>query len=212
MPATRVGRDADAGIADGEPYEIAFRRDADADAAGVGELDGVPRQIVQHLPQPRGIAHQAQLDIGRDVAGDLDVLALRAGRQQLDGPLHERQQVERLVREFQPARFDAREIEDLLDDREQRLARGLDRADIGGLLEIDARPEQQVGHAEHAVERRPDFVAHGGEKARLGFVGRFGAKPRLGQFRLGLSPGRDVAADDLDFAPAARGMDRRLHP
>ena len=71
------------------------------------------------------------------------------------------------------AGLDLGEIENLLDQRQQRFARGLRRLGVGDLFGRERRVEQQIGHAEDAVERRADFVADHGEEARLGAVGGF---------------------------------------
>ena len=46
---------------------------------------------------------------------------------------------------------------------------------------VEALALQHLDHAEHAVHRRADLVAHGGEEGRLRLVGGF----RLGAFLLG---------------------------
>ena len=46
---------------------------------------------------------------------------------------------------------------------------------------VEALALQHVDHAEHAVHRRTDLVAHGGEEGRLRLIGGF----RLGAFLLG---------------------------
>ena len=108
-----------------------------------------------------------------DEGGDLDVFGLRARRQQFDGFLDQRRKRERPRLQFELAGLDLGEIENLLDQRQQRFARGLRRLGVGELLGRERRVEQQIGHAENAVERRADFVADGGEEARLGAVGGF---------------------------------------
>ena len=50
----------------------------------------------------------------------------------------------------------------------------LDRLGVGRLLGRQRGVEQQVGHAEDAVERRANLVRHHGEEAGLGEVGRLG--------------------------------------
>ena len=42
--------------------------------------------------------------------------------------------------------------------------------------------EQQAGHADDAVHRRADLVAHGGQEFRLGMVGGFGLLLGVDQF------------------------------
>ncbi len=49
----------------------------------------------------------------------------------------------------------------------------------GLLLGVELGADQQLGHAEHAVHRRPDLMAHIGEELGLGAVGEHGAALRL---------------------------------
>ena len=105
--------------------------------------------------------------------------------------------------EIEAAGFDLGEIENFLDQRQQRLAGGLHGLGVGGLLGRERRVEQEIRHAENAVERRADFVADHREEARLGAIGVFGLVARLAQHVLGMHPIGDVAADALDFGLAA---------
>src|SRR5262247_2180332 len=45
---------------------------------------------------------------------------------------------------------------------------------VGSLIGCELSFQQQPRHTEHAVHRRADFVAHGGEELRLGAVGVLG--------------------------------------
>ena len=105
--------------------------------------------------------------------------ACARGAKQLDGFLDQRGKRERKRLKFQLAGLDLGEIENFLDQRQQRLARGLRRLGVSELLGCQRRVEQQIGHAENAVERRADFVADGGEETRLGVVGGFRLVARL---------------------------------
>ena len=58
-------------------------------------------------------------------------------------------------------------------------ARGAHGFDIALLFGIEACRDEQFGHAQDAVERRPDLMAHGGEQARFRFARGFGAGARL---------------------------------
>ena len=176
-------RDPDAGVAHLE-HDLAgrcARFDDDADAAHFRELDGVAGEIEQHLAQPRGVAHDALGQPLVDVGRDFETLGLGARTQQLDDLLDERQQRERPRLEIELAGFDLGEVEDVLDQRQQRIAGGLGGLEIGDLLGRQRRVEQQIGHAEDAVERRADLVRHHRKEARLGAVRRFRGVARLGE-------------------------------
>ena len=72
------------------------------------------------------------------------------------------------------AGLDLREVEDVVDDRQQRVARRPDRVGVVALLVIERRVEQQAAHADDRVHRRPDLVAHRREERALGLVGVLG--------------------------------------
>ncbi len=63
--------------------------------------------------------------------------------------------------------------------------------------------EQKPGHAENAVHRRSDLMAHRGEEARLGVARGHRLIARVGERNLRRALLGDVAADALDLAHAA---------
>ena len=74
--------------------------------------------------------------------------------------------------ELQLARLDLREVEDVVEDRQQRLGRALDGVQAVGLIRRELRVERQRRHADDAVHRRANLVAHVRQELRLGAVGR----------------------------------------
>ena len=134
-----------------------------------------------------------------DEGGDLQSLGVGARRQKLDHLLGERPQREGGELEVEPPRLDLGEIENVLDQRSERFARGFHRPRIGRLLRRKASVEQQVRHAENAAERRADLVGHHGEEPALRPVGglRLAASPFL------LGQRFDVRFEPLDVPPAA---------
>ena len=146
----------------------------------LGELDGVAGEIEQHLAQARGVAHEFARAAARRRSDAISMpLACARGAKQFDGFLDQRNERERPRLQIELAGLDLGEIENLLDQRQQRFARGLRRLGVSELLGRERRVEQQIGHAENAVERRADFVADRGEEARLGAVGGFRLVARL---------------------------------
>ena len=83
------------------------------------------------------------------------------------------------MREFEFAGFDFGKIEDLFDQGGEREPRGAHGVDIAFLFGIEARRDEQFGHAQDAVERRPDLMAHGGEQPRFRFACGLGAGARV---------------------------------
>jgi hypothetical protein len=149
--------------------------------------------------------------------GDLEPLGMGPRRQQLGGALDELDRVERLVVERHPPGLDLGHVEDLVDDRQQRPRRGVRGLGIALLLGAEAGLEQQPGHADDAVHRRADLVAHGGQELGLGAVGilrlrrlaRTGVHRGLERCDAGLrgAPGIDDEIDRIAHQPDEGGHD-----
>ena len=112
--------------------------------------------------------------------------------------------------DLEPPRLDLRQIEDLVDDLEQRLGRMLHGLGVGLLLGRQLGIEHQPGHAEDAVHWRADLVAHRREEPRFRIVGRQRLIAHLGERQLGAPLLRDVAPDRLILADAAIRIEDRL--
>ncbi len=92
--------------------------------------------------------------------------------------------------ELVAAGFDARQIEDLVDQIQQMHAGVMD---VGGVVLVDRHGMatedlalHHFGKAENGVQRRAQFMAHLREEARLGDIGGFGAVARFVGDGLGL--------------------------
>ena len=73
----------------------------------------------------------------------------------------------------QLAGFDAREIEDVVEQAEQGACRLLGLVGMVGLARLQGALPQQLEHAQHGVHRGADFMAHVGQEVRFGAIGRF---------------------------------------
>ena len=140
-----------------------------------------------------------------DQEGELEPLARRRLGDQVERRLDARAQVERMPLQLQAAGVDLREVEDVVDDAEQRLAA---RADDLGELALARRQvgvEQQAAHADHRVHRRADLVAHRRQERPLGGV------RLLGDARLLLEPLEQARVGHRDRRLVGEGLqDRRL--
>ena len=103
------------------------------------------------------------------VAGDDQVESLLArGLGEHPGHLvQQRPDLEVQSLELEAAGLDLGEVEDLVDQAQQRPAGDLDPGRESQLLSGELGAHQQVVEADHAVEGRPDLVAHGREELRL---------------------------------------------
>ena len=150
-----------------------------ADRTGFGELDGVAQEVEQDLLQAQRIAGHAVRHIGPDIGGELQALGGGLRRQRLGHPLDQLDGGELDAFEVEAAGLDLGEVEDVVDDPEQRRRRIAHRAQRLALLDRQRRALQHVDHAQNAVHRRADLVAHGGQEGRLGLVGAFGLALRV---------------------------------
>ncbi len=139
-----------------------------------GEFEGVVDQIGEHLPQAKGIATQHQVAHGRLETGrQLQALLRRGLRKHTEYFFDQIAQIEVHLLQFHPSRLDLRKIENVVDDAKQMPARALHPLRKAPLLVAEGAAQQQLGHAQHTIHRRTDFMAHGGEKLALGATGRF---------------------------------------
>ena len=91
--------------------------------------------------------------------------------------------MERLLVQLQPARLDLGEVQDVVDDGQQRLSRVMRHPQELLLSLRQRRILEQPDHAHHAVQRRPNLVAHVGQELGLGEAGSFGDLAGFVEFR-----------------------------
>src|SRR5476649_1606039 len=172
----RIGGDADAGVADAEADQVIALParplqplDAQGDVAALGELEGVADQVDQHLAQPGRIADDERRQPLAECEIETD--AARGGLlfEQADHIFHRRRQRKIDVLDTQLARLDLGEIEQVVDDAEQRLCIGLAAQDLLARAVVQLGVAQrEAQHADHAGQRGAHLVAHIGEE--FGFL------------------------------------------
>ena len=145
-----------------------------AHRALLGELERIAQQVEQDLLQAQRIADHALRHVGRDIGGELQALGGGLRRQRLGHALDQLDGRELDAFEVEAAGLDLGEVEDVVDDAQQRRRRVAHGAERFALLGRERRALEHVDHAQHAVHRRADLVAHGGEEGRLGLVGLLG--------------------------------------
>ena len=151
--------------------------------AGLGELDRVVDEIAEYLPQTDRIAVNHGRYVAGDVCGDFDVLVVGARAEQSDDLFEFAPQLERRVRQCKLASLGLGQIEHIVDEGDQRFGGTLERAHEAALPGVEGGVLEQGGHADNAIERRAQFVAHVGEEARFRLHGRLGGKPRAAEHR-----------------------------
>ena len=159
---------------------FAFLHDADVDGdlALLGEFDGIVGVIDQHLAEAQGIADQCPRHARADVDDQLQALGRRLFRDQPGDVLEHPVELELDVFDDHLARLDLREVENVVDDAEQMLARALDLVQVIALARRQLGFHGQVRHADDGIHRRPDLVTHIGQKIGFHARRRFGQLTR----------------------------------
>ena len=165
MP-TPVSTTSSRGLASSHPA-LAERRHAQRHLAAVGELHRIAAEVDEHLAQPDRIDANARQRLRRRIAQQRDALGRGARRKHFRRLLHQLDQVALDGIELQAARFDLREVEHVIDDREQRIGGAMNGLGEASLRGIEPRIEQQRRHAQHAVHRRAQLVAHACDEVTL---------------------------------------------
>ena len=171
---------ADAGVPNGEVQRkslagLLLDLDLQNHFAAVGELDGIAQQIHDHLPQPRGIAHDLGRNVGADVADQLQPFCRGAQAKGLSGLLQSLAQVE--LRWCPVRAFPASILEK---SRMSLMTVSSESADVLTMLRysrcsaVSVGFQRQLRHADDAVHGRADFVAHVGQELALGAAGGLG--------------------------------------
>ena len=173
QPVDAVFGDADARVAhlDAQPDATSLTRgghDVHADLATLGELDRVVHEVGDRLPDSGGIALQPVREPVIDADRKLEALLVGIRCKDLTHIAHAVTQAEPYMLELEPPRLDLREVQDVVDDREQCVTGRVDGADAVGLLRVEIGVGEQLGHPEHHVHRSADLVAHHRKKVALG--------------------------------------------
>ena len=187
--------------------------DRQRDLAAVGGvLDGVGHDVHEDLLDAAGIADDPLVVHAHDrhaegVAVGLD---LRPGHRQR--PVDELGQVELLLDELHLAALDLVHVEELVDERQQvvRGVRDLPQA-VGHALAVVQVCLGDRGHADDAVHRGADVVAHAGEEVALRFAGGLRGIDRLAQGLLHLALVAHLVVHVLEAADDAEGAVAHLH-
>ena len=207
--AHTLGRQADPRIAHCESeLDLAagkrLRRHGEHDLALVRELDRVGEQIQYDLPQARDVAYDGGRNLAFEHVGRVQILFHRPRGHEIERRFDTFAQIEGLRLDVHAAGFDLGEVQHVVDDSEQRIARFADRAHIVALLDVELGIEQEPAHADDRVHRRAYLVAHGCEERAFRLVGGFGQRARL----LGLFEQASVL--DRDHRLVGEGPKQRL--
>ncbi|OPY81381.1 MAG: hypothetical protein A4E70_01264 [Syntrophus sp. PtaU1.Bin005] len=175
--------------------------DANDHLAFLRELDGVSYEIDQNLPEPDRVSDQVERDIWTKVAGQFQLLLVGADGQFFNRPFDHFPEIKLHVLKFQVARLHLGKIEDVIDNIQEVFSRIFEDFHIMLLFGGQGGLHQELRHADNGIHGGPYFMAHGGQKIRLGQVGRFGFFLGLEERLLG--PIKKVVAEGENGAAQA---------
>ena len=167
-----VGAHADAGVLYAEAQRLPAVRavehlDLQADASGRRELDRIAHQVGEHLAQTRRIDEMRRPQRRIDAPREQQLLAARHVLERGIDALHQAGHRAGLGAQLQFPHLDLREVEDVVDQGEERAARFARRREHLPLIERELAVREQFQHADDRVHRRADLVAHGGDECAL---------------------------------------------
>ena len=136
----------------------------------LGELQPVADQVEQDLTQAVRVADDALGQVRGEVETQQQPALLGLGVQSLDHLLQERNEVEGHLLQVHLPALDLAEVEDVVDDVQERLARGEDRLCVVVLLDLERCVAQELGQAHDAVDGCANLVAHVGQEEALAAV------------------------------------------
>jgi hypothetical protein len=174
--------------------------DANVNVAVLGELDGVANQIQKNLAEAAGIPEKKVGNRIGGVEGKLKTFLARTDRAGFQSFVEAFAKTERDGPDLELSGFDFREVQNVVDDRKQRFGGKPREIQMLALFACEVGIQHQFRHAQNAVERRANFVAHGGQEQAFGLAGGFRGALGVLQFVLGLLALRNVLGRDNDAA------------
>jgi len=203
QPIHSVLGDADSRVADlesqsGRSLAFADRGGRERHLPDLGELDGVGEEVEKDLTHSTGIA----VNVGRQVVAhqtaELEPLAVGKLGDDIQRSLHHLDEVAVDDLELELPRLDLREVEDVIDDREQAVGRTPYGLRELHLLLVELRFEKEPGHPDDSIHRRPDLVTHHGQELGLGGRRFLHALHRLVQSQVSALNLPEHRVEDLD--------------
>ena len=145
------------------------------DFAALGEFDGVANQVDEDLPQPTRVAQQCVWHIGGDFEHELETFLVGSQPESGDGIGQGFSEPEIRFLEIESPGFDLREIQNVVDDIDERLGGAASGLDVFALVRSQIGVQRQLEHPQHAIHRRANLVAHVGKELTLRLVGGLGS-------------------------------------
>ena len=187
QPGGRLGVESDAGVDDRESDpgvgggEIGAVH-AERDRAPVGELDGVAEEVEEDLTEARRVAEEGGRQTRIELGGQGEGLGRGAGAQHVENGAEGGVRGEGDALKLQAAGLDFGEVEDIVEEVEKGVGRGGGGVQMLALRGNERGVAHNAEHAEDAVHRGADLVAHRRQEIALGLTGGVGADAGCAKF------------------------------
>ena len=140
----------------------------------LGELDGVAEEVEEDLLQARRVPGDQVRQADIKIHDQFQALLQRLEGELPDGLLQAMEEVEGDVFQLELPGLDLGKVEDVIDEREQRVGAREHGLQITLLLGREFRIQAQLAHADDAVDGGADFMRDVGEEVALGLAGEVG--------------------------------------
>jgi len=140
----------------------------------LGELEGVADEVDEDLAEAGAIAADQGGEVAVEPVEEVEFLLGGAGCEQVEHAFDDFAEVEGDVLQLQLTGLDLGVVEDVVDDGQEGLAAGADGVDVVALGGGERGLVEERGHADDAVHRGADLMAHGREEGALGLAGEVG--------------------------------------
>ncbi|HKP04767.1 MAG TPA: hypothetical protein VJU77_15550 [Chthoniobacterales bacterium] len=151
-----------------------FDRDGQRHIPAVGELDRVVDQVRKDLTQAHRIANHVIGHPSGNIGRELKTFLVGPERERFEQVPDAISETETDIFQLHLAGFDLGKIQDIVDQPKERMSGGFRHVEILPLGAIETRFEDQVRHADDAVHRGANLVAHVRDEFALGPAGCFG--------------------------------------
>ena len=167
--------DPDARVLHLKKQPIATDPDAHPDFARPREFDGIACQVKQDLPDAKAVSQVVAIQSGVKVNREGNAFLFGPHGQYRRNGVRQHRHRERMQVIVHAPRLNLGQIENVIDDGEQRFARHRNVMRKTALLSIQLGIQQQPRHANHTIHRRANFMRHIGKKLGFFTAGTFGA-------------------------------------
>ena len=183
-------RDADAAVGYRHDEMTGIVLHGDEHLAALGEFQRIVDQVGEDLVEADRIGQNRKRHARRHTRGKIEVFRGGSFPEQAGDIVGDARRTDRNDLKLQFSGLDLRQVEDIVDDGEQAPARLDDDLGIALQALVESGSLEELGHDHQTVQRCADFMAHGGQEARLGGIGTLGLIARQAKFMGALLDGR----------------------